>query len=73
LSKERWLMTRKIMWATAFPHLKKVTEFDLLPFPWDETELEEMTVSESKKLQEDAERVKEFYKKIDEKKKSQSE
>jgi len=66
------MMTRKIMWATAFPHLKKVTESDLLAFPWDETEAEEMTVEESAKLMDEAEKVKEFYKKIDEKKKSQN-
>ncbi|MNL20211.1 hypothetical protein D3C87_1414470 [compost metagenome] len=65
-------MTRKIMWATAFPHLKKVTEFDLLQFTWDKTEAEEMTAEESAKLMDEAEKVKEFYKKIDEKKKSQN-
>ena len=72
LSKERWIMTRKIMWAAAFPHLKKVEERELLPFPWDETELQEMSIEESKKLKDGADRVKEFYKNQDEKRKSQS-
>ncbi|OXB01750.1 hypothetical protein B0A75_04730 [Flavobacterium oncorhynchi] len=72
LSQERWIMTRKIMWATAFPHLKRVTEHDLQPFPWDEIEFEGMSVEESKRLQTEAEKVKEFYRKQDEIKKSQS-
>lgn len=75
LSKERCILTRKIMWATAFPHLKeKITEEQIWPLPWDEVVdedmMEKISVEESVKLQEDAERVKEFYKKINEKKKS---
>jgi hypothetical protein len=78
LSKERCVLTRKIMWATAFPHLKeKITEEQLWPLPWDviiDENLEQIiTAKESEKLKADAEKVKEFYKKIDEKKKSQSE
>lgn len=72
LSKERWIMTRKIMWATAFPHFKKVEERELLPFPWDQSEIEEMSFEESKKLKDGADRVKEFYKKQDEIRKSQN-
>lgn len=72
LSKERWIMTRKIMWATAFPHFKKLPENELLSFPWDDFEIEEMSLEESKKLKEGADRVKEFYKHQDEIRKSQN-
>lgn len=72
LSKERWIMTRKIMWATSFPHLTKVYEHDLLKFPWDEVLIEEITIEESENLNRQAEEVKEFYRLQDEKKKSQT-
>lgn len=76
LSKERCILTRKIMWATAFPHLKeKIKEEELWSLPWDvvlDEDLDQIiTAKESEKLKADAEKVKEFYKKIDENKKSQ--
>lgn len=72
LSKERFIQTRKIMWATSFPHLKNVKETDLMPFPWDQNMIKEITAEESEKLVKDAEKVKEFYKKQDELKKNQT-
>lgn len=77
LSKERIMLTRKIMWATAFPHLKdKITEQEIWLLPWDEVldeyVMEEISAEESQKLIEEAEKVKEFYRIQDEKKKSQS-
>lgn len=73
LSKERWMMTGKIMWAAAMPHLKSesgepLKETDLIAFPWQTELIKEFTQADGELLEKEAEAVKEFYRLRDEKK-----
>lgn len=73
LSQERWAMTRKIMWATAFPHCKDgLQENQLLKLDFLDKVENKRTEEETKKLIEETEDVKDFWKLQDEKRKSQT-
>jgi len=67
LSRERWMIARKIMWASLAPNSKNLKENQILEFPW-ETELqEEFTEEDNAILLEEIEKVEEFYRLQDEK------
>ena len=61
------------MWATASPHYKNLKETDLLPLDFIDKIESKRTEEETLKLIEDVEEVKEFWKKLDEKRKNQTE
>lgn len=62
LSRERWVIARKLMHSALMPHMKNsVKETDLLSFPWEEKMLAEFTIEEAQKLEEEVERIKNFY------------
>lgn len=75
ISKEFWMMTSKIMWATAMPHCKSpvggpLKESDLISFPWQTKLIKEFTEADNEILLQEVEQIKEFYRIQDEKQKS---
>ena len=65
-SRERWSLTRKIMWATLLPNMKRgFKETDILAFPWEEKIQKQLTLEDHQKLLAEAEKVKEFYRVLD--------
>jgi len=77
LSKERWMIGRKMMWAAAMPHCKSpnggpLLESDLLNLPWVIELIKEFTEEDNVLLLEETEKVKEFYRLRDEKLKNNS-
>jgi hypothetical protein len=75
LSQERWMMTAKIMWATAMPHCKSesggpLKERDLIELPWQTNKIKEITEQENVLHLEEIKKVEDFYKLRDEKKPS---
>lgn len=60
------------MWATASPYYKNLKETDLLPLDFIDKIESKRTEAETLKLIQDVEQVKEFWKKLDEKRKNQT-
>lgn len=57
------------MYAAIVPHVKKgLKETDLLTFPWEEQLLIDFTIEEEQKLQEEVEKIRNFYESWDNKK-----
>ncbi len=53
LSKERWLIARKVMYSTMSPYLKEnAKETDILTFPWEEEMLQKQALEEEAQLEE---------------------
>lgn len=66
LSRERWVMTREVMYAVMGPYLEKGTEkHDILPFEWEKEKLKKITEQNEKSLLEDIESVKDFWERQD--------
>ena len=66
LSKERWMIARKIMWATLAPNSKNLKENQIIEFPWETDIQEQFTEEDNAALLEETEKVKEFYRLRDE-------
>lgn len=68
-SKERWIQTRKLMFSFMKPYLSEgVEEFEIQPFPWEENTIKEMTEERLEKIQEETEKVKDYWEEYDRKK-----
>jgi hypothetical protein len=73
LSKERWLIARKIMFASMKPYLEQsAKETDLLQFTWEENQLKELAESDAEKIKEDIIRMENYWAEIDEKRKAKA-
>lgn len=68
LMKDRWMQTRKIMWATLAADVKNLKENELLSFPWDTDDVVEFTDEDHQELLDEVEKVKAFYDQVDAKK-----
>lgn len=73
-SRENWLMTRKIMFAAMKPYLKEgVEETDILPLPWEENLVKELSETRTAEILEEIEKGKAFWDDFDNKKQQKTE
>jgi len=71
-SRERFLIMRKLMWASlaVAPGMKRgFKETDVMKFPWEQKLLKTISIDENEKLLEEIAKVKAFYERLDGKKK----
>ena len=69
LSKERWIIARKLMYAAMAPYLNKsVKETDLIPFSWEKDTLENLSEESELEMILAIEESKKFWQQWDEKK-----
>ncbi len=68
LMKDRWIQTRKVMWAVLMPNAKNLKESEVLSFPWDAENGVEFTDEDHQALLDEVEKVKAFYDAVDAKK-----
>lgn len=68
LMKDRWIQTRKMMWAALASNVKNLKEKELVSFPWDDEGEVEFTDEDNKALLDEVEKVKAFYDEVDAKK-----
>jgi hypothetical protein len=65
-SKERWIMTRKMMYASLMPCLKNnEEEHDILPFQWENILLEKMKAEKLLAVDEDINRMNAYWERQD--------
>jgi hypothetical protein len=65
-SKERWIMTRKMMYAALMPYLKNnEEEHDILPFQWEKLVLEKMKAEKLLAVDEDIDRMNAYWERQD--------
>jgi len=70
-SRERFLIMRKLMWASlaVAPGMKRgFKETDVMKFPWEQKLLKTISIDENEKLLEEIAKVKAFYERLDGKK-----
>jgi hypothetical protein len=68
LSKERWMMTRKIMYFSIVLKTKNLKEKDILSFPWEEDIQAEFNEEQQQMLLDEIDQVKAYYDERDRKK-----
>jgi len=62
LSRERWMMTRKMMYSIMAPYLgKEVKETDIIAFPWEGKVIQELTDEEEEILLDQQARSEAFF------------
>lgn len=62
LSKERWVLTREVMFAVMAPYLEKGAEKqNILPFEWEQKQLKEMSAKKLEQIEADLEKLNEFW------------
>jgi hypothetical protein len=65
-SKERWIMTRKMMYAALMPYLKNnEEEHDILPFQWEKLVLEKIKAEKLLAVDEDIDRMNAYWERQD--------
>jgi hypothetical protein len=65
-SKERWIMTRKIMYAAMMPYLKNnEEEHDILPFQWEKKQIEKIKAARILSAADDLKRMNEYWERQD--------
>jgi hypothetical protein len=65
-SKERWIMTREIMYAVMKPYLEQgIEKHDVLTFEWEQKHLQLMTENKLKTIEQDKERMDAFWERQD--------
>lgn len=70
-SKERWILTRKIMWSNIVCHYKgELDEKKILLFPWES--IKKLSKEESEKMRLELEAAEKFWQNWDEKKKAKA-
>lgn len=70
LSKERWVMTREIMFAVMSPYLEKGFEKqDILPFDWEQKQLKQLAAKKAEQIQVELEQLNAFWERQDKHKK----
>lgn len=68
LSKERWILARKVAYWSVVSNLKNaVGEMNFMPYPWEENLIKEMSEAEIATIVEDAEKVAKYWDDYDEK------
>lgn len=68
-SKERWIMTRELMFAVMSPYLEKgIEKQDILPFAWEQKQLQQLTAQKAAQMLIDIEQVNDFWDRQDAKK-----
>lgn len=61
-SKERWLIARKMMYASIIPHAKEgLKETDLLAFPWEDVTIKKLSEEQLLKDREIEQLSKQFF------------
>lgn len=65
-SKERWIMTRELMFAIMSPYLEKgIEKQDLLPFEWEQKQLQKMSAKKAEQIEAELEQLNEFWERQD--------
>lgn len=65
-SKERWVMTRELMFAVLGPYLEKGTEkHDIMPFEWEQKALKQLAAKKIEQIDADIEKLNEFWERQD--------
>ena len=65
-SKERWIMTREIMYAVMRRYLEKgIEKHDVLTFEWEKKQLQKIAATKQETIFEDLERMNTFWEKQD--------
>lgn len=65
-SKERWIMTREVVYAVMIPYLEKgIEKTDVLSFAWEKKQIKALTEAKAKAALEDMARVQEFWERQD--------
>ena len=65
-SKERWIMTREIMYAVMKPYLEKgIEKHDVLTFEWEQKQLQKIAETKQETIFEDLERMNAFWERQD--------
>lgn len=68
LSKERWIITRKLMYASMWVNLKEgIKETDILPFEFEKEVMQSISEEEEKQMLIDIENNISFWEKFDQK------
>ena len=61
-SKERWIMTREVMYAVMRPYLEKgIEKHDVLTFEWEQIQLQKLAALKQETIVEDQERINAFW------------
>lgn len=61
-SKERWIMTREVMYAVMYPYLEQGTEkHDILTFDWERKQLQEIAKKKAETIESDLLRMQEYW------------
>jgi len=69
-SKERWIMTRELMFAVMSPYLEKGMEKqDILPFEWEQKQLKQMAAKKVEQIEAELEQLNKFWERQDNAKK----
>jgi len=65
-SKERWIMTRKIIHASMRPYLQNnEEEYDILPFKWEKKQIEKIKAAKISSAADDLKRMNEYWERQD--------
>lgn len=65
-SKERWVLTREIVFATLGPYLEKGTEKqDVMPFEWEQKKIKALAEQKEKELLDGIEKVVGYWDRYD--------
>jgi hypothetical protein len=65
-SKERWIMTREIMYAVMKPYLEQgIEKHDVLTFEWEQKQLQQIAAQKQETIFEDLERMNAFWERQD--------
>jgi len=69
-SKQHWIRTRELMYAIMFPYLEKgVEKHNILPFQWEQKQLEELAIKKAAQIEGDLEDLNAFWERQDNAKK----
>lgn len=65
-SKERWIITRELMFSILSPYLEKgVEKQDVLPFEWEQKQLKQLAAQKAKNIEADFKKHTEFWNRQD--------
>ncbi len=68
LSRERWMIARKMMYAAMAPYAKNLKETEIMQFPWEDEIIKQLDASELQKMKEQQAENEQFWARWDEKK-----
>lgn len=65
-SKERWIMTRELMFAVLGPYLDKgIEKHDIMPFEWEQKQLKQLSAKKAAQIEAELEQLNEFWERQD--------